>query len=120
MFLSTGDFGGDGFLDIVAVDFGDPIFYKNMPNDNHWLRVELSGRPSNRQGLGARLVVTAGPLRQVRELLGGDGLTQNEPVAHFGLNLEIGQNANGDLIFSNRNNKNEVILLLYYNFVSLL
>ena len=84
-YFSAGDFGGDGFLDIAAADFAETFFYENTPNDNHWLRVELNGRPSNRQGFGARLVATSGPLRQVRELLAGDGTTQNEPVAHFGL-----------------------------------
>ena len=76
------DFDGDGFLDVL---FSDRTLYRNRGNDNHWLRVELVGIRSNRDGVGTRLVATAGDLWQMQEILGGNGYSQGEMVAHFGL-----------------------------------
>jgi len=82
--LSFGDYDADGFVDVLVG--GDPArLYRNNGNDNHWLRVELVGRESNRNGIGARLTATSGDLRQMRELLGGRGRCLDELVAHFGL-----------------------------------
>ncbi|MBI2502333.1 MAG: VCBS repeat-containing protein, partial [Candidatus Latescibacteria bacterium] len=76
------DYDLDGFLDVV---FSNRTWYRNLGNDHHWLRVELVGAKSNRDGIGARLIATSGDLRQVREVFGGDGYSQDERVAHFGL-----------------------------------
>ena len=86
---SFGDYDGDDFLDVAfgmdpdASQFGG--LYRNNGNDNHYLRVELVGIKSNRNGIGARLIATAGDLQQMREILGGLGIYQDEMVAHFGL-----------------------------------
>ena len=94
MALSLGDCNQDGFLDAW---FGSGQYkhhllggnpgrvYYNNGNGNHWLRVELAGVESNRNGIGARVLATAGDLQQMREILGGTGYTQDEMVAHFGL-----------------------------------
>ncbi|MEW6756398.1 MAG: FG-GAP-like repeat-containing protein, partial [Candidatus Latescibacterota bacterium] len=86
-FLILGDYDRDGFLDacfgLEGAGFG--ALYRNRGNGNHWLEVELAGVASDRNGIGARVTATAGPLRQVREILGGLGLGQDEMVAHFGL-----------------------------------
>jgi len=85
------DYDQDGCLDLVygtRSTFLDNQFggvYRNTCNDHHYLRVELVGRASNRNGLGARLNARAGALRQSREVLGGLAGWQPEPVAHFGL-----------------------------------
>ena len=88
--LVAGDYDRDGCLDLVygGETSHDNQFggvYRNICNENHYLRVELVGGASNRNGLGARISACAGTLRQTRELLGGSGSYQNEPVAHFGL-----------------------------------
>ena len=80
-FLSVGDYTGDGFLDI----WFEGVVSRNRGNENHWLRVDLVGLASNRNGIGARLVATAGDLEQRREILGGKGRNLDELVAHFGL-----------------------------------
>ena len=74
------DYNLDGFPDLWAEGL-----WRNEGNDNHWLRIELAGVQSNRNGIGARLLTTAGDLRQMREMSGGKGRQQNEMVAHFGL-----------------------------------
>ena len=61
--LSVGDYDLDGFLDLA---FGDMTIFHNNRNDNHYLRVELAGARSNRNGIGARLTATIGDLRQTR------------------------------------------------------
>ena len=58
------------------------------PHGNHYLRVELVGVQSNRDAIGARVVATAGTLRQTRQILGGVGFNQDERVAHFGLGAQ--------------------------------
>ena len=94
--VSFGDYDLDGFLDVVFggsfIDDesakGDDVFgglYRNRGNDNHWLRVELVGRESNRNGIGARVIAVSEDMQQMREILGGLGLYQDEMVAHFGL-----------------------------------
>ena len=90
------DYDNDGFLDaMVGHSGGSSVapwgkgLFRNNGNDNHYLRVELVGVESNRTGIGARLIATAGGLRQMREILGGLGRYQNEMVAHFGLGGRI-------------------------------
>ena len=91
-FFSFADFDQDGFLDVwvaggragESITF-DPALYRNNANDNHYLRVELVGIESNRNGIGARLKATSGDLQQTRDIFGGNGFTQEEMVAHFGL-----------------------------------
>ncbi|MBI4232912.1 MAG: VCBS repeat-containing protein [Chloroflexi bacterium] len=84
--MSFGDYDQDGFLDVWS---SEGRLYRNNGNNNHWLRVELAGTQSNRGGIGARLVVEAGDLRQMREMLGGRGLAQDEQAIHFGLGPRI-------------------------------
>ncbi|MFH2100363.1 MAG: CRTAC1 family protein [Pseudomonadota bacterium] len=74
------DYDLDGFLD-ASLDG----WHRNNGNDNHWLRVELAGIQSNRNGIGARLIAVSGALRQMREIMGGKGYEQYEMIAHFGL-----------------------------------
>jgi len=83
MWGSFGDPDRDGFLDLL--EYGSP-FYRNTGNAFHWTQVELVGVESNRNGIGARVLVTAGGVRQMREISGGTGFGgQEEMMAHFGL-----------------------------------
>ncbi|MBI2502597.1 MAG: ASPIC/UnbV domain-containing protein, partial [Candidatus Latescibacteria bacterium] len=87
--LSFADYDQDGFLDVllgaVGPHPGSVGVFHNQGNANHWLQVELVGAASNRSGIGARLIATAGKLQQLREIFGGRGLNQDDLVAHFGL-----------------------------------
>ncbi|HEV7682562.1 MAG TPA: CRTAC1 family protein [Pyrinomonadaceae bacterium] len=54
-----GDLDNDGDTDIVLSQLdGTPVILRNDGTKNHWLGVSLAGSKSNRQGLGARLIVT--------------------------------------------------------------
>ena len=86
-YVAFGDYDEDGFVDLLFSSFTRELtaLYHNNGNTNHWLRVELVGVESNRNGIGARLIATSGDLEQIREILGGLGRQQDEKVAHFGL-----------------------------------
>ncbi len=84
------DFNGDGCLDLFVANFnGSPVLLKNScQNGNRWLGISLVGSESNRDGIGAKITVTAEGERQVRHVNGGSGLLgQSSMTAHFGLGL---------------------------------
>ena len=85
--LAVSDFDGDGFLDLLVANYDQhPVLLRNTGNDKGWLQVRLVGTRSNRDGIGARLTLTAGGRRQVREIQSGTSfLSQNSLTAHFGL-----------------------------------
>ncbi|MEO1631503.1 MAG: FG-GAP-like repeat-containing protein [Bacteroidota bacterium] len=83
---AAGDVNGDGWMDLYTPDSRFRL-YLNDGGTNGWLRVRLRGVTSNREGVGARIEVTAGDLAMVREVQIGDGMmSQSEGrLAHFGL-----------------------------------
>ncbi|MFZ5493757.1 MAG: FG-GAP-like repeat-containing protein [Verrucomicrobiota bacterium] len=85
---ATGDFDGDGDLDLVCTNYQTgPTVLRNDSDTGHRLVVALRGTRSNRFGVGATVRIesaTAG--RQVRTLVLARGyLSTSEPVLHFGL-----------------------------------
>src|SRR5207253_1977459 len=62
----------DGRPDLLMVDLeGHPLLLHNESPPTHWLGVRLIGRHSNRDGIGARVVLAVGGHRQVREVQSG-------------------------------------------------
>ena len=81
------DFDNDGDEDlVVGSGSGVKLFRNDTKNGNNWLEVRVIGRRANRAGIGARVTVTQGKSRQIREVEGGKGtMSQNSLVQHFGL-----------------------------------
>lgn len=58
----------------------------NSGTSNHWIGIKPKSVAGNTAAIGTRVTVVAGPLRQVRDIQGGDGgITTGDLRAHFGL-----------------------------------
>ena len=56
---AIGDLNNDGQIDIVIGVLNDsPVVLRNNGTKNHWLGIRLVGSRSNRDGLGARVIVS--------------------------------------------------------------
>jgi enediyne biosynthesis protein E4 len=83
-----GDLNNDGQMDIViGVLDGAPVVLRNDGTKNHWLGIRLVGVKSNRQGIGARVIVTDNSgRRQIFDAsAAGSYLSSNDPRIIAGL-----------------------------------
>jgi hypothetical protein len=83
-----GDIDDDGDVDVVLSRmFERPAFYRNdLPPGNHWIGLRLVGTAGNRDATGARVWVTAGGRRRLKEKFGGSSFeSSNDPRLHLGL-----------------------------------
>ena len=83
------DIEDDGDIDVLISDVGGPLtLYENISprGDKHWLTVVAEGTVSNRNGVGARVYVTAGGKTRFHEIFVGGSFYAGPPLeAHFGL-----------------------------------
>jgi enediyne biosynthesis protein E4 len=85
---AVADYDNDGDLDILINNNGQtPQLLRNDGgNANHWLEILLIGTKSNRDGVGARLKVSAGDLLLYDQRKGGMSYqSAQDPRLHFGL-----------------------------------
>jgi hypothetical protein len=82
------DLDNDGDIDVVILNSRrEPTILRNdSPSRGHWIQVFLRGTKSNRDGVGARVKVTAGKLVLVDEVHSGRGYQGHHGMRlHFGL-----------------------------------
>jgi hypothetical protein len=82
------DLDNDGDLDVVILNSrSKPTILRNdSPATNHWIQIQLRGTTSNRDGIGARVTVTAGKLTQIDEVHSGRSYQSDYGKRlHFGL-----------------------------------
>ena len=84
------DLDNDGDIDVVILNSRErPTILRNMYYErggrNHWLDLRLQGVKTNRDGVGARVRVTAGDLVQIDEVHSGRGYQ-----SHWGSRLHFG------------------------------
>lgn len=92
-----GDYDNDGDMDVIVVNLNSPaVLLRNDGYRSSWIQLELRGgmgryptgtsKRSNRDGLGAKVSVSAGGRTQVAERRSSSGyLSQNDHRMHFGL-----------------------------------
>lgn len=79
---AVGDLNNDGFLDFQS---GTTIRYA-VPNGNNWVKFNLQGIQSNRNGIGARIEIYGAFGKQIRDIRSGEGFRHMSTLnAHFGL-----------------------------------
>ena len=87
--LAVADMNNDGQLDALIISQNDPValLQQNKPDKSqNWLTFRLEGDKSNRDGVGARVIVIAGGQRRVMERFGGGSYqSAGDPRLHFGI-----------------------------------
>jgi len=93
--VTIADYDLDGFLDLFVTNGGGPgdthqkgphQLFRNMGNSNHWIEIDLVGTVSNKDGIGAKVLVKIDNFTQMREQTGGMHYNgQNYQRLHFGL-----------------------------------
>lgn len=81
------DYDRDGDLDVLLTENGGPAhLWRNDMQEGQFLRVQLEGRQSNRDGLGSRVIISAAGKRQERRVRTGSSyLSRSETTVTFGL-----------------------------------
>ncbi len=82
------DYDNDGKVDAYLVNLGarGTLFHNVSPGKNHWIAIQLKGRKSNRDGIGAYVEVVTGTRKQIADRVGSSGyLSQDDARMHFGL-----------------------------------
>lgn len=82
------DYDNDGRMDVLVTAMADRVFLLHNRGNfgNHWLTFDLQGTRSNRDGFGARILLTAGGKVQYAEArCPAAFLGQSDRRVHFGL-----------------------------------
>jgi len=77
-----GDFNDDGFLDVIAGN----TMHLNGGNSNNYVKIDLAGIVSNKDGIGARIEIYGAWGVQIREVRAGESFDPaSSLISHFGL-----------------------------------
>jgi hypothetical protein len=82
------DYDNDGDVDVLVSNSGQAaeLLRNDGGSSHHWLQIHLIGTSSNRDGVGARVTVTAGDLTLYDQRKGGSSYqAAHDPRLHFGL-----------------------------------
>ncbi len=87
-----GDLNNDGFEDIVVTSLNQSprILMNSADNGNHWLVLELIGRRSNRDAIGAKVKLTTASGRELYNHVSVSVgfISSSDKRVHFGLGAE--------------------------------
>jgi enediyne biosynthesis protein E4 len=86
--LAVADLWNDGRISAVISNMNAPpsLLVNQVRSSNHWIAFRTIGTKSNRDGIGARISVKAGPRIVVDEVRSGSSYNSNHDMRlHFGL-----------------------------------
>jgi hypothetical protein len=87
-----GDLNNDGSLDLVVTSLNERprILMNSADSGNHWLALELAGRLSNRDAIGAKIKVTTASGRTLYNHVSVSVgfMSSSDKRVHFGLGSE--------------------------------
>lgn len=87
-----GDLNNDGWVDMAVncLDNEAVVILSRVANGNHWIDFELEGVKSNRDGIGARVIVVTpdGNEQHAMVSTASSYLSANDKRAHFGLGTQ--------------------------------
>ena len=95
--VAVGDYDKDGDLDLLLTENNGPAhLWKNDTKKKNYLRVNLMGAKSNKDGIGSKILLYIGGYKMERLIRTGSSyLSQSELTATFGL----GENQKIDSLF---------------------
>jgi HEAT repeat protein len=82
------DFDNDGDMDTYVAHNNDlgQFLRNDTPSSRHWLELRLTGKASNRDGIGAKVEIQTASGNQTRTVVSGAGfLSDGDKRLHFGL-----------------------------------
>lgn len=83
---AIGDLDNDGDLDLVVNNIDQEAFVYENTSKANFIKVKLNGPQQNTLGIGAKVTVYAGGIKQYFENKISRGyLSSNDPIVHFGL-----------------------------------
>jgi hypothetical protein len=86
---AIGDFNNDGLSDVIVTNSNNQTvdLWENLNDENNsWLKIKLEGTQSNKDGIGARIELSANNILQYRQSHNGEGyMSQNSQTMIFGL-----------------------------------
>lgn len=86
--IALTDWDRDGAIDFLVGHLDRPLalLHNRTPSSGHWIQFELVGTSSERDAIGARVVLTMDDEQLVAWMTGGDGyLCSDQAVIDFGL-----------------------------------
>ncbi|HZT38969.1 MAG TPA: FG-GAP-like repeat-containing protein [Bryobacteraceae bacterium] len=85
--LAYGDFDRDGRVDLVATRLNEaPVVLRNTTKAGNWIAFRLTGRTSNRDGVGAMIHIASARSAQWNRVITSTGYgCSSDPTVHFGL-----------------------------------
>ena len=86
--VALGDYDNDGDLDILVTNWNQTadLLRNEGGNLNNWIQINVVGTKSNKSGIGTRIKLVAGNLKQYQEVQsGGSYLAFSDLRTHFGV-----------------------------------